>query len=98
MEAAFGGPAGAHRLRAGIAGASTALVAACPQRNPYDGSRQSSQEVCPFNVRFAEEAAESGYAARGAGELPHGVEGLPGERAVEGGERGRLGAGWERFS
>ncbi len=32
------------------------------------------QEVCPFNVRFAEEAAEPGYAARGPGERPVGVE------------------------
>ncbi len=36
------------------------------------------QEVCPFNVKFAEEAAEPGYAARGPGELPVGVEPLPG--------------------
>jgi epoxyqueuosine reductase len=35
------------------------------------------QEVCPFNVRFAEEAAEPGYAARGPGERPVGVEALP---------------------
>ena len=35
------------------------------------------QEVCPFNVRFAEEAAEPGYAARGPGERPGGVEALP---------------------
>ncbi|TVR51305.1 MAG: tRNA epoxyqueuosine(34) reductase QueG [Gemmatimonadales bacterium] len=32
------------------------------------------QEVCPFNVKFAEEAVESGYAARGPGERPVGVE------------------------
>lgn len=32
------------------------------------------QEVCPFNVRFAEETAEPRYAARGPGELPVGVE------------------------
>jgi epoxyqueuosine reductase len=36
------------------------------------------QEVCPFNVRFAEESAEPGYAARGPGDLPVGVEALPG--------------------
>ena len=35
-------------------------------------NRQNTQEVCPFNVRFAEESAEPGYAARGAGELPVG--------------------------
>jgi epoxyqueuosine reductase len=35
------------------------------------------QEVCPFNVRFAEQAAEPGYAARGPGERPMGVEALP---------------------
>jgi epoxyqueuosine reductase len=36
------------------------------------------QEVCPWNERFAEEAAEPGYAARGPGDLPVGVEALPG--------------------
>jgi epoxyqueuosine reductase len=30
--------------------------------------------VCPFNVRFSETAAEPGYAARGPGERPVGVE------------------------
>jgi len=35
------------------------------------------QEACPFNVRFAEEAAEPGYVARGPGERPVGVEALP---------------------
>ncbi len=40
------------------------------------------QEVCPFNVRFAEEAAEPGYAARGPGERPVGVSALPGEMTV----------------
>lgn len=37
------------------------------------------QEVCPFNVRFAEETTEPRYAARGPGERPVGVEALPGE-------------------
>jgi epoxyqueuosine reductase len=37
------------------------------------------QEVCPWNERFAAEAGEPGYAARGPGELPVGVEALPGE-------------------
>jgi epoxyqueuosine reductase len=37
------------------------------------------QEVCPFNVRFAEDAAEPGYAARGPGERPVGVEAVPEE-------------------
>ena len=37
------------------------------------------QEVCPFNVKFAEEAAEPGYAARGPGERPVGVEPQPAE-------------------
>jgi epoxyqueuosine reductase len=32
------------------------------------------QEVCPFNIRFAAESAEPGYAARGPGEPPPGVE------------------------
>ena len=41
------------------------------------------QEVCPFNVRFAEETTEPRYASRGPGELPAGVEALPGEPAVE---------------
>jgi len=36
------------------------------------------QEVCPWNERFAAEAGESGYAARGPGERPVGVEALPG--------------------
>lgn len=37
------------------------------------------QEVCPWNQRFAAEASEPGYAARGPGDLPFGVEPLPGE-------------------
>ena len=41
------------------------------------------QEVCPFNVRFARESAEPGYASRGPGERPVGVEALPGERDLE---------------
>ncbi len=44
------------------------------------------QEVCPFNERFAAETAEPGYAARGPGERPVGVE-------PEGGARGRAGPG-----
>jgi epoxyqueuosine reductase len=40
------------------------------------------QEVCPFNVKFSETAAEPGYAARGPGERPGGVEPLPGEEAA----------------
>jgi epoxyqueuosine reductase len=36
------------------------------------------QEVCPFNVRFAERAEEPAYAARGPGERPAGVQALPG--------------------
>ena len=31
------------------------------------------QEVCPFNVKFAQEATQPGYAARGPGERPVGV-------------------------
>jgi len=34
------------------------------------------QEVCPFNERFGETGAEPGYAARGPGERPVGVEPL----------------------
>ncbi len=36
--------------------------------------------MCPFNARFADPATEPGYAARGPGERPTGVEALPGER------------------
>jgi epoxyqueuosine reductase len=43
------------------------------------------QEVCPFNVKFAEEAAEPGYAARGPGERPVGVEAVGPVRAEESG-------------
>jgi epoxyqueuosine reductase len=35
------------------------------------------QEVCPFNQRFAGESEESGYAARGPGERPMGVQAEP---------------------
>ena len=41
------------------------------------------QEVCPFNERFAAPTDEPGYAARGPGELPTGVEAPPGERELE---------------
>jgi epoxyqueuosine reductase len=41
------------------------------------------QEACPFSKAFAREAAEPGYAARGPGERPVGVEALPGERDPE---------------
>ena len=37
--------------------------------------------MCPFNERFARPTAERGYAARGPGERPFGVETLPGESA-----------------
>lgn len=37
------------------------------------------QEVCPWNERFAAESMEAGYAARGPGERPIGVEALPAE-------------------
>lgn len=47
------------------------------------------QEVCPFNVKFAEETAEPGYAARGQGERPAGVEAVPGVEALPGGRGGR---------
>jgi epoxyqueuosine reductase len=41
------------------------------------------QEVCPWNQRFPEQARPEGrYAARGPGELPVGVEALPGEASV----------------
>ena len=42
-------------------------------------SRHTKQEVCPFNERFAEEATEGGYTARGPGERPTGVEAEPAE-------------------
>lgn len=35
------------------------------------------QEVCPFNGRFAQPSDEPGYAPRGPGERPVGVEALP---------------------
>jgi epoxyqueuosine reductase QueG len=38
-----------------------------------------SQEVCPFPTRFAESAREPGYAARGPGERPVGVEAVADE-------------------
>ena len=38
------------------------------------------QEVCPFNVRFATQAAEPAYAARGPGQRPAGVEREGGRR------------------
>ncbi len=52
------------------------------------------QEVCPFNVRFAEETAEPGYAARGPGERPVGVEPVSGVDALTGesGSAGRVSA------
>ncbi len=37
------------------------------------------QEVCPFNLKFAEPAAEPGYAARGPGDRPVGVQAVPDE-------------------
>lgn len=41
------------------------------------------QEVCPWNQRFPEHASlESRYAARGPGELPAGVEALPGDAPI----------------
>lgn len=39
------------------------------------------QEVCPWN-RFADPAGDPAYAARGPGEVPAGVEPLPGEAEV----------------
>lgn len=53
--------AGAQVVRPPVPSLTTILVNA-----------HTSQEVCPFNVRFAEESAEPGYAARGTGELPVG--------------------------
>jgi epoxyqueuosine reductase len=49
-----------------------------PSLRPLMGNRiygcDICQEVCPFNRRFAEPAREPGYAARGPGERPVGVE------------------------
>ncbi len=69
------------------------------------------QEVCPFNVGFGEGARDPGYAARGPGERPAGVEALPGEADSEATHPGTDGpplaellemalseAGWEAFS
>ena len=56
-----------------------------PELRPAIGNRvfgcDICQEVCPFNVRFAGESAERAYAARGPGELPTGVEAVPGDDA-----------------
>lgn len=67
--------------------------------------RQISQEVCPFNRRFARRTAEPAFAARGPGEPPHGVEALPGDGSHPGTDAPRLvdllamdEAGWEAFS
>jgi epoxyqueuosine reductase len=49
------------------------------------------QEVCPFNLKFSEEAAEPGYAARGPGERPVGVEAS--SPAAPGSETARTGDG-----
>jgi len=38
-----------------------------------------SQESCPFSIRFADPAEEPGYAARGLGERPVGVEAVGGQ-------------------
>jgi len=37
-------------------------------------SRQNTQEVCPFSIKFSKPASEPSYAARGPGESPVGVE------------------------
>jgi len=69
------------------AAASSRRLRYCPLSSgiSYRLSAQTAQEVCPFNRKFADEADEPGYAARGPGELPSGVEALPGERTVEAG-------------
>jgi epoxyqueuosine reductase len=46
------------------------------------------QEVCPFNIKFAQPVDEPAFAARGPGEAPAGVE-AEGELADEGAGRGR---------
>lgn len=59
-----------------------------PELRPAIGSRvfgcDICQEVCPFNARFARESAEPGYAARGPGESPVGVQALPGQVTAAG--------------
>lgn len=49
------------------------------------------QEVCPFNERFSTPTSEAGYAARGPGERPVGVEALPGEERMGGAIAGEIG-------
>ncbi len=53
------------------------------------------QEVCPFNDRFARPATEPGYAARGPGERPVGVERVSAETSTPDGTL-REGAGAPR--
>jgi epoxyqueuosine reductase len=38
------------------------------------GSGQSSQEVCPFTIRFSQATSEPAFAARASGEPPFGVQ------------------------
>jgi epoxyqueuosine reductase len=42
------------------------------------------QEVCPWNLRFAEASPDPSYAARGPDERPAGVQALPGEMTAHG--------------
>jgi hypothetical protein len=51
-----------------------ATVLAAQQRNHVTRKSALLPGGCPFNQRFAEEAKEPGYAARGPGERPVGVE------------------------
>jgi epoxyqueuosine reductase len=63
------------------------------------------QEICPFNERFASDATEPAYAARGPGEPPRGVQKLPSDRWHPGTAAPPLldlmrmdAAAWESFS
>jgi hypothetical protein len=71
----------------------------------YPVSRHGSQEVCPFNRAFAVPTSEPGFAARGPGEPPFGVERLPSDGWHPGTASPSLidlmsmdASGWEAFS
>jgi epoxyqueuosine reductase len=71
----------------------------------YRGSRQSSQDVCPFSHKFSVPSSEEAFASRGPGEPPVGVERLPSDGWHPGTASPSLidlmsmdASGWEAFS